>query len=235
MISIFTVLFDNDFDRKKTPSYSQGVFNPEWVDKLFRMLSWHVTIPFRFNCITHHPQEAFKEPVHILPFLEDDRSWLQLNEVYYPENIKTERCAWFALDTVITGNIDHILEYKGDLGVVDCDGVFANPFTLYSRMTAKLLWSHWRANQQEYMLKYRIGNKPSELRWLEAEVRVLHDGLYDWHYLDRLFPGQMFSWCIEARDKKRPEYFPADTRIVYFHGYNKQHNCGASWVKKHWV
>lgn len=235
MISVYTVLFDATRDLKKTPQYSQGLYRPEWVDKMYRMFKRNTTIPFQMFCITHYDQEAFAEPVQVIPFYEDDRSWLQLNEVYRPENITTERCMFVALDTVITGNIDHILAYEGDLGVVNCDGVFANPFTLYSRMTAKLLWQHWREDQKSHEAKYCIDKRPSELRWLEAEVTVLHKDLYNWHYLDSLFPGQMWSWPFSARDKHGVDWFPANTRIVYWHGCSKQHNCGASWVKDHWV
>lgn len=100
------------FERgENVPHASRGVFTPAWVDRLYRGIRRNYSRPFRMVCWTDRSYE-FEEPIETaqLPLPVDWRT--VLNVCYL---ISARRLIVVGLDTVITGNVDHIFDWDGEL------------------------------------------------------------------------------------------------------------------------
>jgi hypothetical protein len=58
MVTVACVLYQGE----DVPSYSLGIFTPEWVDRLYRGIKRNTTRDFRFVCFVDRDYE-FSEPV----------------------------------------------------------------------------------------------------------------------------------------------------------------------------
>lgn len=120
--------------------------------------------------------------------------------------IAGERLALMGLDTVITGNLDDIFSYTGDLAVPrdpynpmqPCNGVVLCP------------------------------SRPDIAAQGGVDMRVLDHFHRDW--LDDLFPGLVKSYKVHVVPTGLQ-----DARIVYFHGEPKQHILNDAWIKENWT
>ena len=229
MITITCGLFDAGPESKIRPP--SRVYTPEWVDILYRMVQRNLTIPFRFVCLTHYPQEAFKEHVVAVPFLEDIREVMCLTEAFRPD-LEIERGMWFGLDTVIRGNIDDLASWDGDFalgrqpGPPDYDGtamIWANPICLYDGKAVAHLWENRAdAATDPWIVQYSGAFGLAEQFYWGRHYQGQISDYYT------LFPGQIVS---NRNWKPQME----DTRIVYFYGKEKPQNTNLPGVTEHWI
>jgi hypothetical protein len=164
-------------------------YTPEWVDKLYRGVARHYSRPFRFVCLTDGSYQ-FAEPVETQPLRPAPWSSasLQLHA------IEADRLVIMGLDTVITGPLDDIFAYAGDLAVPrdpyrpghPCNGVMLCP-------TRKDI---------------------AAVDGGATDMTALEKFPFDW--LDDLYPGQIVSYKAHVRSQGL-----GDARIVYFHGFPK--------------
>ena len=95
-------------------------FTAEHVNIFFRMLSRHTNVAYEPVCITSYPPELFDSHIRIIPLWQDLR---EMGGCYtrlkaFSSQMKYiigKRFMWIDLDTVICGNVDHILNDPSDL------------------------------------------------------------------------------------------------------------------------
>ena len=116
------------------------------------------------------------------------------------------------LDTVITGNIDHLAAHclTADRVALPrdpfaparaCNGVALVP------AGHRRIFDEWRGE--------------NDMEWMRAQPH---------HFIDDLFPGQVVSFKGQVRGRGL-----GDARIVYFHGQEKPHQLAAiDWIDQHW-
>jgi hypothetical protein len=134
-----------------------------------------------------------------------------------------ERIIACDLDTLITGDLTDIVSYDGDFAAL------TDPYHPH-RMNSSLM--SWRAGHLDH-----VWNEWNDDGCPREQFGPFGDGGCIDHYhpeCDRfqtLFPGQIASYKADCRKYSR---MPPDTRILYFHGQPKPHDCKAPFVKALW-
>ena len=223
MISIICGLFKGT---GRGLPHSVDIYSPEWVDKLYRGLKRNITIDWELFCLVDEDYN-FKEPIKPIPFLDSTvPGWSLLAELYRPD-ITTNRRMTIGLDTIICSNIDDILSFPLDIGLVSdpMSGVgiikkdeVCNAISIVSDKNAAYIWNIW-TNQKEWVIKECTlppWNTPSEL----AMMRRLFNADGKVPRIDIGYPDRIHSYKMHIM--KDPILLKT-TSIVYFHGIPKTH------------
>ena len=112
--TIVTALFDG---RQTGVPHTTGVYDPAYVEKLYRGFKRNLTIPFDFVCLVDK-NYIFQEDIKAVRFKRsvDQYGWMSLMEMYRPEICEGIRLT-VGLDTIITGPVDDILQAQVDIKV----------------------------------------------------------------------------------------------------------------------
>jgi hypothetical protein len=204
MITVATLLWDaNRHSRDFSSMYDES-----WVDKLYRGFSRNLTEPFRFVCFTDRAR-SFSEPVEIERLKAAEPTYATCIEPYRLD----EPMILVGLDTIVTGNVDHLAAYceTGDRIAlprdpfrpkIACNGVALVP-----------------AGWKRIATRHRGEN---DMEWVR---RFPH------HFIDDLWPGHVVSFKGHVK-----RHGLGDARIVYLHGKEKPHELGhVDWVHEHWT
>jgi hypothetical protein len=90
-------------------------YTPDYVVKLERMVRRFLTRPFRFVCLTDHPQQ-FKGVIdtiripHVLPGCPEAIGYWNKLQLFNPANGLTGRIAFFDLDVLIVRALDALVD-----------------------------------------------------------------------------------------------------------------------------
>jgi hypothetical protein len=185
--------------------FSQA-YDESWVEKLYRGVMRNLTQPFRFVCYSDRDR-TYAEPIEQRRILSPVPSYadcIQPFELNCPTILT-------GLDTVITGNIDHLAAYCLSGRILGlprdpyaphraCNGVALIPAGM-----ARVAYLHSGQNDMEWVRQF------------------------DHEYVDDIFPGhvQSYKGTVKAEGLKR-------TRIVYFHGAEKPGQIDEPWLADHW-
>lgn len=204
MLTIATLFWQaNDKSRSFSTMYTE-----EWVEKLYRGFARNLTVPFRFICYSDSARK-YSEPIlqNINPTLGSNG----YSDCIRPYELGVPMIL-VGLDTVVTGNIDHLAEYcfKSDR--------IALPRDPYKPQIAcngvALVPAGWE----------RIGKEhagENDMAWCRS---------FPHHFIDDLFPKHVQSFKGSVKN-----HGLGDTRIVYFHGEEKPHQLKNDWLKEHWI
>ena len=203
MITIATLLWQpNSHSRDFSKAYTG-----EWVDRLYRSFAKHTTRPFRFVCFVDR-EYTFIEPVIQERIRDPKPSYATCIEPYR----LNEPMILVGLDTVVTGNIDHLIDH-----CLTTDK-FALPRDPYNKKqacngVALVPVGHrhvWEGHTDQ-----------NDMVWVR---QFPHD------YIDDLFPGQVVSFKGDVLKNGL-----GDARIVYFHGEPKAASMThLPWIKENW-
>lgn len=190
----------------KSLRFSQ-CYDEAWVRRLFNGFSRNLSIDFRKVLYTDKQRD--------LPADIEQVVISGLGQGGYADCIRpyelNQPMILCGLDTVVTGNVDHLAEY------VLAGGQYALPRDPYTPSQA--------CNG--------VALAPAGMARIAAE----HDGANDMDhvrryphvFIDDLFPGQVVSYKGHVVPKGL-----GDARIVYFHGDLKPHQLDDEWIAKHW-
>lgn len=211
-VTIACVLYQGE----DVPAHSLGIFSPEWVDRLYRGIKRNTTRPFNFVCFVDRDYE-FKEPVQSIKLKLPYRNMFSLLE---PFSEDLGHVVFMGLDTIITGNIDSLMDYRGPFAMLKdpwfdrpCSGVMMFPYS-------PEIWKGFVEHHQQAAKDATMFGFPSDMIYLQKVPHVLMDdtGIY--------------SYKAHIRDNPK---LLENAKIVYFHGKEKPHElAGLDWVKKHW-
>lgn len=185
-------------------------FTPDYVNNLYAGIKRNTTIPFAFHCFTDDSTDLLEDVVvHELPPLGVDGWW---NKIYlFNAELPFESgqpVFFFDLDTLVTGNIDHILSYD----VKDCVGLenfyrlhgkFASGLMMWRHGAMNHVWEIFKADMRKHINSTSDGDQEFTGRHLPPNTELFQ----------RLFPNQIYSYkqsCSEG--------LPEDARIVCYHG-----------------
>jgi len=183
-------------------------FSPEYVNNLYSGIKRNTTIPFKLHCFTEDSTEIISDIIiHKLPDLGIDGWW---NKIYLfnkdlPFTPNTP-IMFFDLDTLVTGNIDHILSYdvKTLVGLENFyRGGFATGLLMWRHGVMNHAWEIFNKDMRGHINSTSDGDQEFTGRYLPANTE----------YFQTLFPEQIYSYkqsCSEG--------LPADARIVCYHG-----------------
>lgn len=184
------------------------VYSELWVERLYRGFRRNLTGDMRFIVFTDQAYE-FAEPA-----IEQER--LRDPKPSYSSCIEPYRLGvpmiLAGLDTVVTGNCDHLAEY---CMVADRFALPRDPYkpSIACNGVALIPAGHERIAADH-----------------DGENDMEHVRRYPHAFIDDLFPGQVQSF--KGTVKKRGL---GDTRVCYFHGLEKPHELGhLPWIARHW-
>ena len=205
MLTVVTLLWQPN---RRSRSFSR-MYDEKWVERLYRGFARNLTVPFRFVCFTDRSYQ-FQEPIEQV----DDSS---LGQGGYGDCIRAYQVPGpmilVGLDTVVTGNCDHLAHYCETAKVqalprdpyhphIACNGV-----ALVPAGWTKIATSHRGENDMEWVRKFPH------------------------RYLDDEFPGSVQSYKGHVEKNGI-----GDTAIVYFHGERKPHQLPAGHpILEHWI
>lgn len=227
-MNIIMVLYNG---HNTLPSYSSNAgYSPKWVDKLVSAIERNTSIPLSFYCLVDRDDYVFQKK-NVVPILlkETINGWSPMMEAFRPDICSRHRMV-FGLDTIITGNIDHIIEWNGACGLLDdpyhpytlCNGI-----GIYNESTASRFWYMWNERSRLFpdnQLYYH--GFLSEMAFLRL---VAKDSARS---LNRIFPKEIQSYKAHWRASSENER--KNARIVYFHGDPKPPHVEQE-LLEHWI
>lgn len=230
MLSVVTFLWDNpEYRWRRMFEYTPG-----HVDKLARAVRRHLTMPYRFLCVTDYPGQSFKEVDGIVPLWSDYRSlggcYVRLKA--FSEEMREilgERFVWFDVDVLITGNLDPLLSRTEDFMAwkdVNPPTPYCGSMVMMDAGARKEVWEDFDpevspnlAGDKGYIgtdqawMGYRLG--------LDEKTWSAEDGVYSY------------------KKGTRGGALPENARVIVFHGpydpSQEEEQKLSPWIKDHWV
>ena len=201
-------------------------------------------MPHRFICYTDDPEGVECET---RPFLIDLPVWWYIIGLTNPEHDHNERIFYFDLDTIVTGNIDHILSMEQPFATISDFGWPAGlqtAFIMWDKATRDSVWKYfttkyspadypnldcdytrWGGTNQfleECMGVVRINQNPNPAIENAPPVVRLQDE----------FPGDCASY--KAQNLAGRDSLPENIKLVFFHGKPMPHEVNETWMGTHW-
>jgi hypothetical protein len=193
-------------------------YGAEYVNRLYAAVQRHTTVEHRFHCFTDNATDLNSNIiVHDLPHTNLEGWW---HKVYlFDKNINIpagEKIVFFDLDTLITGNIDQLLnlDSSGLITVRDLlTGVISSlPASSKNMQSCIMIWRHSNLNHVWDQFANNVEKSIASVRphgdqrWIQAQVE-------DRLYIQDLLPGHLVSFKVHCRSG-----LPKNTRVVCFHG-----------------
>lgn len=185
-------------------------FPVEYVHNLKSMVERNTTIEHQFICLSDKKVEGVETRI-LKPGYE---GWWNKLQLFDMGQALGERVVYFDLDTLITGNIDWLLEYRGnfmgieDVGAVNAHqphlkGVLQTGVMAFNSYMNAQLWKELSV-REELRAQFR-GDGECLNHVIQSLARDL---------LQNLYPGRLKSYKYQVYPNK-----PDDkTSIVCFHG-----------------
>lgn len=201
-------------------------YSTEYVEILYSMVRRNLAggVRGRFTVFTDNPS-AFKSMAGIQTkeVSPDLKGWWAKLYLFSKDAFpKGERVLYFDLDTVITGSLDEIADYKGKFAMLH-DAYrnfgFQSAVMAWEAGTLTEIWDRWNAD-----------NRPTPKGGDQAiiEKYMIHHPTLEPVWWQDLYPDLFRSYKLQCYDG-----VPKGCSVVYFHGFPRPHQC-IGWVKDVW-
>ena len=183
-------------------------FSVDYVYKLKAMVERNTTVEHRFVCLT----DRTIPNVICRPILPGQEGWWNKMQLFDPRHMLGYRVVYFDLDTIITGNIDWLLQYQGSfMGIEDVGAVNAHQPYLKNKLQSGVLAFDARANDHiwtSFMMQSDIIYEK-----YRGDGEYLNDTVTRRDLLQHLHPGKLKSYKYQVYPNNI-----GDASIVCFHG-----------------
>ena len=218
-------------------------YGPEYVNKLYNMISRHLTVPYDFVCFTDN-SEKLNPGIQIktLPSMSIQGWWWKPYLFKSDHFSKDDTILFFDLDMIIVKNIDHLVSFKPGsfVGLRDVGRVFRPGHHKLGSAVMK-----WPAGSYDHI-------------WTNLEKDLSQSKRYqgdqDWIYEQvkksiEFYPDpwiRSYKWEIRNRSELlglgvrsifkeiRNPVIPEDTSVLAFHGYPHVHTVQDPVVLENW-
>jgi hypothetical protein len=215
MATIACVLHASPFYNKSAKTTVR--FNEKQVVWLKKQVQTHCTIPHRFVCLTNLNGI---DGVETIKLKHNWPGWWSKIEMFS----NFDECFYIDLDTVIVGNIDHIVSHPHTFTVLDnisrpgCGRIGSG--LMAWRQDKSDLYRAFKSNPMKWMNKYITAH-----RW--GDQGFIQDRVKSYDTFQTLFPGEIVSYKREVEGFDAP---PSKAKIVIFSGKTKPWDVAGSWV-----
>ncbi|MCY4046443.1 MAG: hypothetical protein OXE99_15380 [Cellvibrionales bacterium] len=226
----------------------------EYVNRLYRMVNKHLTLPFDFYCITENTKGLYSEVQVIpLPFEEGLTGWWYKLQLFKKGNYGIEgKILFMDLDTVIVNNIDALFQYPDDKFLIIKDlqkgKIYNSSVFCFESGYFAYVWDQFEQDKQAIMARL-YGDQD----WISEVVEGAELWPNDWVVsfkkqcnarAKRSF-GVVGQWLRSMGFllPKGEATYPESAKIVYFHGkpdpddvFDRPYGMWkkASWIERSW-
>lgn len=191
----------------------------EYVNRLYRAVKRNTTVPFIFHCFTDDKRGNYDKGITVRTISAPLKGWWNKLYMFKPCQVMGA-AVYFDLDTVIVGNIDPIMKWRGRFAMLrdvmrphlKASGVMAWCGNLKTG-----LWEAYEAAGQP--TEYKEGDGGFIADHLAAEPDLLQNHVHG-----------IYSYKKDCRRQG----LPSDAAIVCFHGQPRPHMVADTWVGEHW-
>ena len=186
-------------------------FELEYLTNLRSMIERNTTVDHKFVVMTDKPKKGFEYRI-LKPGFHGWWNKLQIFDTYH--NLG-DRCFYFDLDTLITGNLDWLFENKDDfIGIEDVGSVNSHQPHLKGRLQSAIMgWDKMTGASiwNEFILR-----KDWAMRSFRGDGEYLNHAVpkYDKRLIQKIYPDKLKSYKYQVEKKGLDE----NTSIVCFHG-----------------
>jgi hypothetical protein len=215
MLKVVTLLWDAN---EHSQDFSQ-CYDESWVGKLYDSFARNLTRRYQFVLFTDRYRSSLGNRDVMQILLDSDvPSYGACIEPYR----LNDPMILVGLDTIVTGNIDHLADYCRTSSILALPTDPFHPVTVCNGVALVPA-----GNRQVY----ERWNGENDMQWMRSQR---------YKVIDALWPGHVVSYKGHAKG-----YGLRDARIVYFHGHEKPHELMAAaerneggpeieWIAKHW-
>lgn len=183
-------------------------YTVEWVNRLARGFRRHLTFKHRFVVLTDRHYDGFDADITQERLSTETPDWASMIEPFRIEG----PLIVVGLDTVITGNIDHLAAWAL---VGDRIALPRSPGKDYACNGVAFVPEGFRSVYEDW------DGVTNDMEWLRQQKHML---------IDKMHPGAVVSYKCDVRPNGLE-----DARIVYFHGEPKMDSIQhLEWVREHW-
>jgi hypothetical protein len=197
-----------------------GFWGPLYVNKLYAALKRNSSVPFNFYCFTDAPQAL---PAVDTIYFKPDLKW-NLNKYvcFYPEYNLKGRVLLIDLDVLITGNINHILDFDEDF--ITCEGAYQK-----GRAGGSLVGTNVDRGR-ELLQKILDKKEKVEKETSGSERFFIRNYVKNCHFWQPNYGG-IYSFKVDCK-----KGLPDDACLVRFHGKPRPHEVLDNYiVRKYWI
>ena len=201
-------------------------YSPDYVTRLEQAIRRHLTVNYRFVCITDRPGDVSCEKLAIPLKL---KSWW--GKVALFSDLIETRILFLDLDTVITGNIDDFARYDGELALIKPfyrDTGYASGLMNIGPMAHRKVWDMFSKSPKKAINYCKKNAAPP---WNHGDQRWLEFTAKDADYWQDLLPGQLVSYKVHCQPTGG---LPKNARVLCFHGKPDPHEVSDSYVVDNW-
>ena len=227
------------------PKGYRSNFDGSQCTMLYEALQRNSTVPFEFIVITDNPADVDNSiktvPLWANPaphYGSHTRPNCFVRLKMFSEEMKNivqgDRILSLDLDTVITGNIDHILKDESNFKIWYVDGEKSpcnGSMILHKLGTRPDIWTKFNPQAVDPICAYRKSKQlvGSDQAWIAQNLNA------DTKFFGKVDGVYSFRCHIKPFDRGR---LPGDTKIVFFHGehdpWHKDVQIKYPWVRQHY-
>lgn len=225
-------------------NWSGDYYPLEYVNRLYRAVCRHTTVPFDF--VLHIGPAAEEEgklnglESGIKPVPVGLPSWWSSMAAFQnpPAGVETESLLFLDLDIVIVGSLDDLINYPSNLALMKdyparlCPKGNENDgntgITLIRNGAGSKVWDEYIKAGKPIWDAIQVHGNGTILPL--ATMTIMNDPR---HAIKKhLFPEE---WVSSYKLQVLRDGLPEDCRIVHFHGQPKQEAVNAQWIKENWI
>jgi len=201
------------------------IYNADYVNALAKGIKKNITVDHEIVCITDNATGFSKDIDRVIPFSNDYPTWWGKLELFKHDQF-ANHVFYMDLDTIITGNIDEIVSYRGNFaGLRDFYALHSlgSGVMSWNPTETNLIYTRFVPRSREIITSYREGDQ----RWIDENKPSID-------YLQDMFPNQIVSYKRHCINKQGQIEIPKNARIVCFHGNPRPHSVNDERIKKYW-
>jgi hypothetical protein len=213
-----------------------------YVNTFYAMLARNTTVPFEPLCITDDPvgvnvptMKLWDNPVPDYGSLHKPNCFYRVRAFSSEFTHSLGKFIWFDLDSVICGNVDHLLTDDADFKIWRPDGEKMpcnGSLVLHQAGTRAYTWAFFNPElvDRKWGFKYTTGFQGSDQAWIAYNLKPQ----------DRFFTQKegVYSFRSHVHHQTPRHLLPSEARVVFFNGeYKPWHDTlqqQIPWIREHY-
>jgi lipopolysaccharide biosynthesis glycosyltransferase len=206
-----------DVYSKKNP----GIYNNEWVNKLYRGVKRNYTKPFNFFCLSN-----IETDVMTIPLEHDWKGWWSKVELFRP-NLFQGPVLYLDLDIIILKNFEKLISNLDSKKFYMLEGQSKtntpNSSIMYWNGDYSFIYKDFLKNIAEIQSKYNKGVKL-------GDQGFIYDKINNVSYINSIYP-EFFSW----KHPTHPKIIDTAAFCIFIGKEKPINNLELDLVKENWI